>query len=145
MVATEDETFVLLSDSFSKNVEIIENLPIYCKIDLPRQDNNREEYRLGLPLSVYVHSTETSTTDVQVYYSMDTKEPSAKAHEKKGDRKRLQAGHTFRSTYNNLAPEEMKYPNAVYFCLMSVRGCNCEVTACFSKIRNKVPGEVKLG
>ena len=38
----------------------------------------------------------------------------------------------------------MKHPNAVYFCLMSVRGCNCEVTASFSKIRNKIPGELKL-
>ena len=92
MVTTEDETFVLLSDSFSKQVEVIENLPIYCKIDLPRQENTREEYRLGLPLSVYVHNTDIATTDIQVFYSMNTKEPSAKAHEKKGDRKKLHPG-----------------------------------------------------
>lgn len=81
VISSDEEAFVRLEHNISTCVDLIENIPIFCRVNLPARAK-ADDYRLVLPLHLTLANLDCESTSLDVYLSMNTKEPSSQRHDK---------------------------------------------------------------
>ena len=140
VVANEDETFVHMGHNFPKKVDLIENVPSFCRADLRRHvSDNQDDYKLGLPLTVQVTNLDEKPSDLEVYFSTNTKEPCQHHNDKKITTKDFGPNKTLKFVFNEdeNAAAVSKFPGLVFFSLVSNFGCQVQLTVSLTQIRKK--------
>jgi hypothetical protein len=144
MVCCEEDVFTNLSHNYPVNLEIVENLTQYCRVDLPREKSKSDGFMLGLPLHLAVRNMDEKAADIIVYFSMNHKEPSAKHNERKFYKKMLKPGDVFKCHYQNVVTDCSKHPFTVFVSITSTDGFNCQITSKLSKKLARSLKEFKL-
>ena len=65
---------------------MIEGIPTYAKIDVPRQLIEDEEgnlFKMAFPITLNLTTSQVEPTDIELYFSMDCKDPCEINHSKK--------------------------------------------------------------
>ena len=62
---------------------MLEGIPTFAKIHIPREIHEDDEgnlFKMELPLNIFVTSNQAKTTDIEIYMSMDCKDPCEVNH-----------------------------------------------------------------
>ena len=76
VISSDEEAFVRLEHNTSTCVDLIENIPVFCRVNIPLGAKT-DDYRLVLPLHMTLTNLDCDSTSLDVYISMNTKEPSS--------------------------------------------------------------------
>ena len=83
VIASDSESFVTLNSFYETKLEMLEGIPTYAKIDIPREISEDDEgnlFKMEFPLNMIVTTNQVKTTDIEIYMSMDCKDPCEANH-----------------------------------------------------------------
>jgi len=102
IITAQSESFKILEHNTAKNLDVLEGIPTFAKIFVPSL--NRVDPTLILPAYFTVINM-GEISDIQIFLSMDNKEPNSKFCEKQVHKKLFDPGSEIKFNFKKLEPE----------------------------------------
>ena len=112
---------------------MLEGIPTFAKIDIPREiieDYDGNLFKMEFPLNMVINSNQNSSTDIEIYMSMDCKDPCEANHQKKMIKKEFSKSQNLKIQYGENSKDfisKQKFSNSVFLNLNSIKGANCKI------------------